>query len=39
VLARYLTTVVEGMAVQAAAGVSRKDLERVADTALRAWPN
>jgi hypothetical protein len=27
------------MAVQAASGASRKDLQRVAETALRAWPN
>jgi AcrR family transcriptional regulator len=37
-LARYLATVIEGMAVQAASGASRKELERVADTALRAFP-
>ena len=38
-LARYLATVIEGMAVQAASGASRKELDRVADTALRAFPN
>jgi hypothetical protein len=38
-LARYLSTVIEGMSVQAASGASRKDLERVADTALRAFPD
>jgi AcrR family transcriptional regulator len=37
-LARYLATVVQGMAVQAAGGASRDDLVRVAETALRAWP-
>lgn len=37
-LARYLATVIEGMAVQAATGASRKNLERVAETAMRAWP-
>ncbi len=37
-LARYITTVNQGMAVQAAGGASRDDLLRVADTALRAWP-
>jgi AcrR family transcriptional regulator len=37
-LARFLATVIEGMAVQAASGASRKELERVADTALRAFP-
>ena len=38
-LARYLSTFSEGMAVQAAGGASRKELERVADMALRAWPD
>ena len=38
-LARYLATVIEGMAVQAAGGASRKELERVAETALRAFPD
>ncbi len=37
-LARYLATVLQGMAVQAAGGASREDLRRVAETALRAWP-
>lgn len=37
-LARYLATIIEGMAVQAASGASRKELERVAATALRAFP-
>jgi AcrR family transcriptional regulator len=37
-LARYLATVIEGMAVQAASGASRKELERVAATALRVFP-
>jgi AcrR family transcriptional regulator len=37
-LARYVTTVIHGMAVQAAGGASRDDLRRVAETALRAWP-
>jgi AcrR family transcriptional regulator len=37
-LARYFSTVMQGMAIQAAGGSSRKDLERVADMALRAWP-
>jgi hypothetical protein len=30
--------VIEGMAVQAASGASRRDLDRVAETALRAFP-
>ena len=38
-LARYLSTLTEGMAVQAVGGASRKELERVADMALRAWPD
>jgi AcrR family transcriptional regulator len=37
-LARYVTTVAQGMAVQAAGGASRQDLRRVVDMALRAWP-
>jgi AcrR family transcriptional regulator len=36
--ARYIATVLEGMAVQAAGGATYKDLLRVAKTALRAWP-
>jgi AcrR family transcriptional regulator len=37
-LARFLSTVSQGMAVQATSGASRNDLRRVAETALRAWP-
>jgi AcrR family transcriptional regulator len=37
-LARYMVTVIRGMAVQAASGASRKELRRVAAIALRAWP-
>ncbi|MGH9547662.1 MAG: TetR/AcrR family transcriptional regulator [Terriglobales bacterium] len=37
-LARYIATVVHGMAVQAAGGASRSELRRVIETALRAWP-
>ncbi len=36
-LAKYLTAVMQGMAVQAAGGATRSDLRRVADTALRSW--
>ena len=36
-LARYLATVMQGMAVQAAGGASRKELRAIANTALRAW--
>jgi len=37
-LARYLTTVSQGMAVHATAGASRAELQAVAEIALRAWP-
>jgi AcrR family transcriptional regulator len=37
-LARYLVTVIRGMGVQAAGGSGREELRRVADLALRAWP-
>ena len=37
-LARFITTIMQGMSVQAAGGASRKDLRTIADTALRAWP-
>ncbi|MEU8206513.1 TetR/AcrR family transcriptional regulator [Streptosporangium sp. NPDC049046] len=37
-LARFVTTLADGLAVQAAAGCAREDLLRVAETALRAWP-
>jgi AcrR family transcriptional regulator len=37
-LARYVMTVVHGLAVQAAGGATRKQLQRVAGLALRAWP-
>jgi hypothetical protein len=37
-LARYLITVLNGMAVQGAGGASRKDLRRVAEIALKGWP-
>jgi AcrR family transcriptional regulator len=37
-LARYVMTIVRGMAVQAAGGASRDQLKRVAQIALRAWP-
>jgi len=38
-LSAYFTTVLQGMAVQAAGGASRKQLREVAKTALRAWPS
>ncbi|WP_345575141.1 TetR/AcrR family transcriptional regulator [Nonomuraea rosea] len=37
-LARYLMTVANGIAVQAAGGAGRDELQRVADAALRNWP-
>src|ERR671918_116197 len=37
-LARYINTIAQGLAVQAAGGASRKQLDRVVDLALRAWP-
>jgi hypothetical protein len=37
-LARFVTTVMHGIAVQAASGASRDELERAAKIALRAWP-
>lgn len=37
-LARYIVTVIHGMAVQAASGTERDELLRVAEIALRSWP-
>jgi AcrR family transcriptional regulator len=37
-LARYLMTVMNGMAVQAVSGATPADLRKVAETALSAWP-
>jgi AcrR family transcriptional regulator len=37
-LAQYVTTVMQGMAVQAASGATRSELRQVAETALRGWP-
>lgn len=37
-LARYIMTVSNGIAVQAASGATRDDLQHVADMALRNWP-
>lgn len=36
--ARYVATVLHGLAVQAANGADAKELEGVLDLALRAWP-
>lgn len=38
-LAEYLYTILQGMAVQAGAGATRDDLERVVDTSLMLWPS
>jgi AcrR family transcriptional regulator len=38
-LARYLTTITQGIAVQAAGGATRQQLDRVVDQALNAWPS
>jgi len=37
-LSRYVITISQGMAVQAAGGASRADLQRVVATAMRSWP-
>jgi AcrR family transcriptional regulator len=37
-LARFVATVMHGLAVQAASGASRKELLRVKDMFLRTWP-
>lgn len=37
-LARYITTVMRGIAIQAADGASAEELSSVRDAALRAWP-
>lgn len=37
-LARYVTTLTSGIAVQAASGVGRDELQELADAALRGWP-
>lgn len=38
-LARYLATVMHGLAVQAAGGATRRELTRVANWAIRSWPS
>jgi AcrR family transcriptional regulator len=38
-LARYIATVLNGLAVQAASGASEKELRQVAELAMRAWPD
>jgi AcrR family transcriptional regulator len=36
-LARYVVTLIQGIAVQAAGGASRAELQRVAEIAMKAW--
>jgi hypothetical protein len=36
--ARYVSTILEGMSVQAAGGASRDELLRVGEMAMRLWP-
>ncbi len=38
-LARYLSAVAQGMSVQSTSGATRRDLLRVVETAMRAWPS
>ncbi len=38
-LARFISAVIYGMAVQAASGAGRKELETIAEQAMRAWPS
>ena len=37
-IARYVMTIANGLAVQATGGAAGEDLQRVADAALRSWP-
>jgi AcrR family transcriptional regulator len=37
-LARFVSTILQGMSVQASGGATRKELRAIADMALRAWP-
>lgn len=37
-LARYISVILQGMAVQAASGVKREALRKLADMAMRSWP-
>jgi hypothetical protein len=38
-LARYIATVLNGLAVQAASGTTEKELRLVSAMAMRAWPS
>jgi AcrR family transcriptional regulator len=37
-LARYISAILQGMAVQAAGGAARAQLRKLADLAMRSWP-
>jgi AcrR family transcriptional regulator len=37
-LARYISAIMQGMAVQAAGGAARDQLRKLADMAMRSWP-
>ena len=37
-LARYVMTVANGIAVQAASGASKEDLRQVVEMTMRTWP-
>ncbi|WP_248294940.1 TetR/AcrR family transcriptional regulator [Actinoplanes sp. TBRC 11911] len=37
-LARFFTTIYQGIAVQAAGGATRRQLHQIVDTAMAAWP-
>ena len=37
-LARFVVTVTQGLAIQAASGAMRGQLQRIVEIALRAWP-
>jgi hypothetical protein len=38
-LARYVMAILDGIAVAGATGASRKQLQTIAEVALRAWPS
>jgi hypothetical protein len=37
-LAKYIASITQGIAVQGAAGVSRRELKAVVEVAMQAWP-
>ncbi|MGE5148311.1 MAG: TetR/AcrR family transcriptional regulator [Candidatus Eiseniibacteriota bacterium] len=38
-LARFVASIIYGMAVQATGGATRAELQKIIDTAMRAWPS